>query len=191
MKDIIDISDWQEGINFDDIVKRDIHGVIIKISEGTAETANFETFLEECVSHKLPWGVYVFTHAKSPEMAQAEAEACITYLGGRVPNLGIWFDVEDKDVLSIGDVTDICSAFICRLNELGLSAGIYAGYYTLRDNIHTDKLADYVPIWYVQYSDSCDFSEVCTHLRMVAWQYTSSGQIDGWDYGLDFNEWYE
>jgi GH25 family lysozyme M1 (1,4-beta-N-acetylmuramidase) len=189
MKDIIDISDWQEGINFDDIVKRDVHGVIIKISEGTAETTNFETFLEECVSHKLPWGVYVFTHAKSPEMAQAEADACITYLGGRVPNLGIWFDVEDKNVLSIGDVTDICSAFICRLNELGLSAGIYAGYYTLRDNIRTNDLADYVHYWMPQYdSDSCDFAEVCNG-HLAGWQYTESEQIG--DFTVDMNEWYD
>ena len=73
----------------------------------------------------------------------------------------------------------------------GYSAGIYAGYYTLRDYIATDELADYVPIWYVQYSNSCDFAEVCSHLRMVAWQYTDSGRIDGWDYGIDFDEWYE
>lgn len=197
---VIDISDWQEGIDFDNIVNAGVEGVVIKAFEGQNPTSCFEDFKNECISHGLKWGLYLYTNAYTTDDARNEAHAVINLLNGEVPELGIWYDIEDDPesfshpipwLTGIPDPTGRASAFISELNAAGYSAGIYAGYYTLRDYIATDELADYVPIWYVQYSNSCDFAEVCSNLRMVAWQYTDNGRIDGWDYGIDFDEWYE
>lgn len=136
----------------------------------------------------MPWGVYCFTHATTPDEAEAEAEVVIQALNGRNPRLKVWFDVEAEEVLNAYDVTAICSAFICRINEEGYQCGIYAGYYTLRDVINTNALAAYVPYWYCQYGVSCDFYEVCSG-HLTAWQYTEHGIID--DTNVDINEWYD
>ena len=190
MKDIIDISDWQEGIDFDAVQQAGYEGVIIKMQEGTTETNCFETYVEECEARNIPWGVYCFTHATETGLAEAEAEACITYLGGRKPALGVWFDVDTDapEVIAVGDVTPICSAFICKMNDAGYSCGVYAGYYTFRDNIHTDQLADYVPYWLSQYDPTCDFNEV-SNGHLSCWQYSSTGYIG--DTNVDLDYWYD
>ena len=42
---VIDISDWQEGINFDDIVNAGVEGVIIKALNGQSPTACVYDFI--------------------------------------------------------------------------------------------------------------------------------------------------
>lgn len=195
---VIDISDWQEGINFDDIVNAGVEGVIIKALNGQSPTACVYDFVEECRKRGLPWGVYCYTHAWTPDEARVEAQAMLNLLGGETPALGIWYDIEDdpdtlpnpvKWLTGVDDPTGRCSAFISELNAAGQAAGIYAGYYALRDYIATNELADYVPIWYNQYNATCDYAEVC-RLPLAGWQYTSNAYIDGWNWGLDMNEWY-
>lgn len=158
---VIDISDWQEGINFDDIVNAGVEGVIIKALNGQSPTACVYDFIDECRKRGLPWGVYCYTHAWTPDEARVEAQSMLNLLGGETPALGIWYDIEDdpntlpnpvKWLTGVDDPTGRCSAFISELNAAGQSAGIYAGYYALRDYIATNELADYVPIWYNQYN---------------------------------------
>lgn len=195
---VIDISDWQEEINFDDLVAAGVKGVIIKALNGTKPTNCVYDFIAECRQHGLPWGVYCYTHARTPDDARCEAQEMLNLLGGETPPLGIWYDIEDDPkslpspvdwLTGVDDPTGRCSAFISELNAAGQAAGIYAGYYALRDYIATNELADYVPIWYNQYNATCDYSEVC-RLPLAGWQYTSDDRIDGWDWGLDMNEWY-
>lgn len=45
---VIDISDWQEGINFDDIVNAGVEGVIIKALNGQSPTTCVYDFIDEC-----------------------------------------------------------------------------------------------------------------------------------------------
>ena len=186
---VMDISDWQQGIDFDDVVAAGVQGVIIKIAEGNYPAECFETFKSECYNRELPWGVYVYTKATTTYEAQQEADTCLNLLNGVVPRLGVWFDIESKASLYCDDPTGVCSAFICRINEAGIPCGVYAGYYTLRDILHTDALADYVQYWMPQYhSDTCNFSEVCSG-HLAAWQYTESDSIGV--FKVDMNEWYE
>lgn len=67
---VIDISDWQEGISFDDIVNAGVEGVIIKAFEGQTQTSCFEYFKSEAISHGLKWGLYVYTNAYSTDDAK-------------------------------------------------------------------------------------------------------------------------
>ncbi|MGN0946754.1 MAG: GH25 family lysozyme [Megasphaera sp.] len=196
---VVDISDWQEGINFDDLVAAGVKGAIIKALNGTNPTDCVYDFIAECRQRGLPWGVYCYTHAWTPDDARREAQAMLNLLGGETPPLGIWYDIEDDPkslpspvdwLTGVDDPTGRCSAFISELNAAGQAAGIYAGYYALRDYIATNELADYVPIWYNQYNPTCDYGEVCS-LPLAAWQYTSTDRIDGWNYDLDMNEWYK
>ena len=92
---VIDISDWQEGINFDDIVNAGVEGVIIKALNGQSPTACVYDFIGECRKRGLLWGVYCYTHAWTPDEARVEAQAMLNLLGGETPALGIWYDIED------------------------------------------------------------------------------------------------
>ena len=53
MKYVIDISDYQGNIDFEEIVKAGVDGVIIKISEGMMYTKNLWHFVRQLRHMKL------------------------------------------------------------------------------------------------------------------------------------------
>lgn len=187
MKYVADFSDWQEGIDFAEIA-RHFDGVIVKITEGTTPQGCFQSFIRQAVAHKLHWGVYCFTHALTTERAITEADRVMNLLPGK-PELGIWFDIEDQNVLSLdrNAITAIASAFISRCNSCGYSAGIYASLSTINDRIITEALASYVPYWVAAYSFSNN-PLAGSSLNVAGWQYCDNYQIG--NHQVDASEWY-
>lgn len=188
MKYVADFSDWQSGIDFSEIKKK-FDGVIVKITEGTSPQSCYQDFISQAISNNLPWGVYCFSHSVNEKQATAEANKVMELLPG-MPELGIWFDIEDPEVLSLDkdSITAIASAFICRCNERGYQAGIYASLYTIYDKINTDSLASYVPYWVAAYSYSRNPLE-SSNLNVAGWQYRDDYPI-GENY-VDASEWYK
>lgn len=190
---VIDLSDWNENVDWSRFIDHGIGGVIVKISEGRTLSELFAKNIAGAAARGLPWGVYCFSHAQTTERAEEEAQVVIDALetlGYGAPPLGIWFDVEAPEVIGQDreDVTAICSVFISACNAAGYSAGIYASLSTLADCIDLEALADYVPVWVAQYAQNCDFRDYYPSRILAGWQYTDSFEIDGRKY--DMSEWY-
>ena len=190
---VVDISDWNEHINWSHMIDHGVEGVIVKISEGCTLTELHGKHIAGAAARGLPWGVYCYTHAATTERAEGEARevmAAIEALGYGEPKLGIWIDVEAPEVIGMDadDVTAICSAFIVACNHDDYTAGIYASLSTIEDCIHVDELGDYVPYWCAQYASSCDFEAEYPDNILRGWQYTDKEYIDG-SY-FDMSEWY-
>lgn len=190
---VIDVSDYQEGLNYDTAIGRGIKGVIIKISEGNRYSQLWWSHLSECETRDIPWGVYCLTHATTPDEARQEANEVLYLLQGRVPPLGVWFDVEADKAPLMDDPTAVCSAFIVECNKKGLKCGIYASLSTFEDYIRVNTLADYVPYWVAQYNVKCDFLDEFPGHHLSGWQNTSERYhpvyIDGMC--VDTNDWYD
>lgn len=190
---VIDISDWQEGIDLDEAYADGMEGLIVKISEGCSLQDMYPEYIAKVKELGIPWGVYCLTHATTTERAEEEADIILgelKVLGN--PDLGIWYDVEPEhaDLLTPEDLTACCSAFICRFNLEDYSAGIYGTYYTLSNQVLTHLLAEYVPYWVADPSEQNDFALENPQLLVRGWQYL----LDHPAYGVsavDFNEWEE
>ena len=190
---VIDLSDWNENIDWSRIIDQGIGGVIVKISEGCTLSELFAKNIAGASARGLPWGVYCYTHAQTTARAEEEAAVVIDALGTLgygTPDLGIWLDIEAPEVVGqdADDVTAICSAFISACNAAGYSAGIYASLSTLTDCINVNDLADYVPYWCAQYAEKCDFLGYYPDSRLAGWECTDSYNIDGNNY--DLSVWY-
>lgn len=191
---VIDLSDWNENVDWSRFIDHGIGGVIVKISEGRTLSELHGKHIAGAAAHGLPWGVYCFSHAQTTERAEEEAAVVIEALdalGYGAPSLGIWIDVEAPEVIGQDreDVTAICSAFISACNAAGYSAGIYASLSTLTDRINANDLADYVPYWCAQYGTSeCSFHDSYPDNILAGWQWTDHYHIGGEAY--DMNEWY-
>ena len=184
---IIDVSAWQSDndgnstVDWQGIIEEGFEGVIIKLGENGVLDESFVSQVNKAVEYGLDYGVYVFSHAASVDEAKVEAgwtgEQIKTYLNGKCPTLGIWFDAEHND-MTTGDVTAACSAFISTLNGKGYQyVGIYSGWKWLSDEsseqqIHMDQLADYVPYWVAQYNRVCDLKTEQPNKIIRIWQYT-------------------
>lgn len=190
---VIDISDWNDHINWSHMIDEGVEGVIVKISEGRTLSELYGKHISAAAARGLPWGVYCYTHAQTTERAEEEAAVVIEALetlGYGAPPLGIWFDVEATETIGQDreDVTAICSAFISTCNAAGYAAGIYASLSTLTDCMNLDDLADYVPTWCAQYNEECNFHDYFPERMLQGWQFTETFEIDGRDY--DMSEWY-
>lgn len=191
---VIDLSDWNENVDWSRFIDHGIGGVIVKISEGRTLSELFAKNIAGAAARGLPWGVYCYTHAQSTARAEEEAEVvmdALDALGYGTPELGIWFDVEAPEVLAIDkeEITAICSAFIAACNAAGYQAGIYASLYILETSIGVEDLADYVPYWCAQYGTSeCGFHDSYPDNILAGWQWTDHYHIGGQNY--DMSEWY-
>lgn len=92
-----------------------------------------ERNIAKCEALGIPWGLYWYSYALSEAQARQEAEACLKFLGGRKPRLGVWFDMEDADGYkakngfpSNDTITAMCKTFCAKLRESGNRPGVYA-----------------------------------------------------------------
>ena len=192
---VIDISAWQENINWQAIKDADIKGVIIKIGEKTHLDDMFITHVNNAAKNNLPYGIYYYAHASTIDEAIDEANwvdnQIKTYLNGKNPELGIWYDAEDNSMLkSSNNIAYIIGNFINRLNEFGYNyVGLYSSYNWLTNVIDLNLLADYIPIWTAQYGYHENSFAIENPNRICRlWQYTDCEQISNMQ--LDCNIYY-
>lgn len=190
---VVDVSDWNDHINWSHMIDHGVGGVIVKISEGRTLTELHGKHIAAAAARGIPWGVYCYTHAQTTGRAEEEAQVVIDALdalGYGSPPMGIWLDVEAPEVIgqTREDVTAVCSKFIVTCNSRDLSAGIYASLYTLTECINVNDLANYVPYWCAQYGETCDFNDYYPDNIIKGWQYTDNEIIDGNIF--DMSEWY-
>lgn len=176
---VVDISAWQENVNWQGLIDAGIEGVIIKLGERDTLDSMFVEHVNHAVEYGLKYGVYYYAHACTHDEAVREADtvaAWLTeYLRGETPELGIWYDAESTR-MTTGDVTEVCMAFLNRLTDYGHQhEGIYAAWNWLsKDGAHyidVDALPDYVPLWSAQYNSHDDLNGEYPG-RVRIWQYS-------------------
>ena len=192
---IIDLSAWQTDVNWQAIADAGFKGVILKIGERSELDSMFVDHVNNAVAQGLKYGVYYYGHANTVNDAKAEAsqvDAWIkTYLNGANPELGIWYDAEDSNMLSgPQNVVYPITAFITSLNAVGYNyVGLYSSYNWLTNKIDLTCLPDYVPIWSAQYGYHEDsFKAENPGCVSKIWQYTDH-YSDSLPY--DASEYYE
>ncbi|MBQ1372537.1 MAG: hypothetical protein IIY70_06345, partial [Oscillospiraceae bacterium] len=102
----IDVSRWQGQIDWKK-VSTQIDFAILRVGyTGTAnpvpvEDNTFEENVAGCEANGIPYGVYYYAGATSPEQAVKEAEAVLEYLGTRTTSkalrLPVFYDVEETE----------------------------------------------------------------------------------------------
>lgn len=187
----IDISEWQDSIDWDDMISNGAEFAIMRIGR-TGSSGNpvldtkFVEHINNAIAKGLQVGVYYYSKATTEAEAKTEAtwlaDTLNTYCKGTTLAKGIWLDAEDPDTMGKLDgtaLTAVCSKFIVTMNEAGFTnVGIYASYAWFTDRIQTSQLADYVPFWVAQYNSTMDFADA----RVKLWQNTDKAfgmSLDG------------
>lgn len=188
---VLDIYDYTD-IDFDACVTAGVKGIIIKTNEGVSCVMDrYNEFIDACEQRGLSWGVYCFTHATTPCRAEQEAQTTLDCLAGRIPPMGVWFDIEAPESLGCGQATDVCSAFINYINSKNIPCGVYIseGHCNTQE-VDPAALADYVPWWIAQYNGICDFATDFPNNLLAGWQYSEHGTTACNNGEVDENRWY-
>lgn len=181
----IDVSEWQNDVNYQKVKLEGYSFVIIRSSYGmyAHEDANFHTHIQNASKAGLDVGVYHYSYAMNEYEARQEAEFVISVVGDYDLDLPIFYDIETEyqNELSRKELTNIALTFLTTLEEHGYQGGIYAAQSWFEDRLDMDILSGY-PIWIASYSETLNYDGHYDY-----WQYTDQGEVDGVSGHCDIN----
>lgn len=172
----VDISVHNGDVDFDLLKKKGIQFVIIRCGYGSdydyQDDTRFAENVRKADAAGMPWGVYLYSYAKTPVMAKSEAQHTLRLLNGRKPAYGVWYDVEDSGQSGC-DLVSICETYCSMIESAGLYVGIYSMLSWLNGPLNNSRLDQYDK-WVAQWND------VCTYKKDYGiWQYTDKLIIGG------------
>ena len=182
----IDVSEWQSGINYDDVVNSGIEFAIIRVGYGVSYAPSDQRDKEfdnhyNGFKSKIPVGAYYYAYSTNYEEGRKEAENCLAYIGDKTFELPIYYDVEENR-----NSPDGARGFIDRIREAGLKAGFYT--YT---SMYIDKGfvgIDCDSLWLAEFgANDGQVPSVKPAFSYDIWQYTSRGYVPGISGNVDMN----
>ena len=194
---VFDLSKYQPENRIDDLIAAgNCDGVILKLAEPTEDKdiimdPKFITHVNKAAEYGLPYGIYFMSRAENADEFLNEAQyindQIYTYLNSQMPNLGVWLDLERKEVIRPDVWQDVLPAIQTMQSWWSTKhVGIYASRYYFTDYLDVDQMIEnQIPAWVADYhSDMNILQEQYPQLNVVLWQFTTNGNIQ------DENYWY-
>ena len=197
IKSIIDISTWQDNIDFDKLKKsNEVDGVIVRIGFGSEKGEDctlddkFERNIKELNRLEIPYGIYFYGYAQNEDTALLEATFVDEMIKKYDFNLSmpIFYDAELKKFKGFNYTKSVyekvINKFISKMNEMGYeSVGLYSNLNMLTKGSLGFK-KNY-PVWVAEYNYKCDYKD-----EYIGWQYTNKGKVKGINGYVDMNIFY-
>ena len=204
---IIDVSHHQGAIDWDKVAREaNLGGVILKATEGrTYEDPKFPVNRAACRAHNLRWGIYHYCHlawdgARTRPVDQADN--VMRALSEDLGALGIWLDLETKEVAELVDMSGAASTadWIEELGDIlkrrtGRTCGLYWSRRAITENLGTEgyRFQDSgMPMWWAYYAADpsplnrwggypAGHSQLPDHENWPwhLWQFSSTGHVPG------------
>jgi lysozyme len=175
---VIDLSHWNDPVDFEEIQASGIVGIIHKATEGSSyvDDRYFER-KEQALEAGLLWGAY---HFMRPGDQRAHAQHFYETVGD--------IDVYAADHEDSGVSLDELKVWLTEMEDLtGRKPIVYSGH------VIKEQLGGYDPflaehkLWLAQYSSSPSWPEE-TWPKWWLWQYTDRGENDGVGGYCDLNK---
>lgn len=197
-KGVIDVSVWQNTIDWQAVKNAGVEGAIIRLSYGWGNgfDAQAKRNISECKRLGIPFGVYVFSYAESAADGASEGADVVNLLRQAGVNPGdlsypVFYDLENwtytghRSPTSPSVYDGIVNSWYGKLQAAGynnLSVYSYTSYLNSAlnsSNIHGKTR------WIAQYGSTMQYTAFPTNDR--GWQYTSGGSINGISGRVDMN----
>lgn len=180
----IDVSKWQESIDFTKVKNAGIEFVIIRAGYGNGNKDGcFEQNYSRAKAAGLAVGAYWYSYATSAAGAKQEAQKCAAILKGKQFEYPVYFDLEEKSQLEKGK--DFCSSLIAAFCDEMEAQGYFAGFYMSLSAVNayvTDAVKKRYAFWVAQWNSSCSYTG-----QYGLWQYSSKGSVSGINGNVDLD----
>ena len=177
----LDLSKWQEQVDFDKIKAQGVEFVMLKIGGQSEKSGKLEldpyfiNNIEEALKRELKVGVYFYSHATSTDEARKQAGWVVKNLKEYPLSLPIAFDWENWNQytsyhLSFHTLNNIANTFFTTLETKNYQTMLYSSKYYLDTVWYKEEYN----IWLAHYTtDSKDKAEY------NMWQLCNDGKIEG------------
>lgn len=181
----IDISCWQQNVDFNKVRSSGITAVLIRAGYGretSQKDSEFEAHYRGAKAAGLKVGAYWYSYASTASEAALEAKACLYCIKGKSFDLPVYLDMEEASQASLGRsaLTAMAAEFCDAIREGGYRAGVYANLNWFNNYLDYSELKRNYSIWLAQWSGSHSLS--CD-----IWQYSSDGDVPGISGSVDMD----
>ena len=181
----IDISTWQQNVDFNKVKASGITAVLIRAGFGreiSQKDSQFENHYRGAKAAGLKVGAYWYSYANTITDAAREAAACLACIEGKSFDLPIYYDMEESSQTGYGKstLTAMATSFCEAIKAGGYRAGVYANLNWFNNYLNYSSLKSRYSIWLAQWSSSHSLS--CD-----IWQYGDDGTVPGISGSVDMN----
>lgn len=125
---LVDVSEHNGDIDWE-LVKATGYHAIIRVGFGRFDAGGrldykFERNVSECERLGIPYGVYWYSYAASPESAAIEGQQMVSAIAGHNPAYPVYFDTEEPGTQSVSRAN--AEAFGDVVEAAGYWCGVYA-----------------------------------------------------------------
>ena len=188
----IDVSAWQDNINWKKAKKAGVEFAMLRIGYGHTNSnelvmdKQFKNNLKGAKEAKVPIGLYFYSYAKTEEQAKQQANWIVKQLNGQKLDLPIAFDWENwnsfnKYNVSFKKLKNIAQTFIDTVEEHGYKGMLYSSAYYINQ-----IWGVFDNTWLAYYTSNNDFSK-----PYIMWQLSSKGSVDGISGSVDIDVLYK
>lgn len=189
---IIDISNYQGNIDFK-TVKTQIEGAIIRCGWGSDSTKQddpkFNEYVKGCIDNNIPFGIYLYSYAKTIEQAESEAKH-VMRLCDPIKNyikFPVFLDLEENN--AINGIVERAKRWAQIMTENGYTVGIYSSTYWWSH--YLKDLSNFPNKWVANWGNNDGKPHTKpSNSNMILWQYTSVGRVAGINGNVDCNLYY-
>ncbi len=185
----IDVSKWQEEIDWQEVKKAGIEFAMIRIGyqakyDGVCELdPYFVANIEGAKSVNIPVGIYFYSYAKNVEQAIEQAHWIKEHLQNVELDLPIAFDWENWNSfnqagMSFYTLNKVANVFLDTVQEFGYKGMLYSSKFYL-EQIWEPTQYD---IWLAQYNRKVTYEG-----EYSIWQMSESGRVNGIENDVDMN----
>lgn len=198
----VDVSSYQGNIDWKKAKQSGVDNAVLKvIRKDLSPDKKFEDNWTGCKNSGIAViGVYNYSYAATVTKAKSDANKVLSILNGRKTK--IWLDVEDDCQKNLGALLkDIINAYQEVIEAAGYSFGVYTGqaFYKrfIKPYESQIKCTDW---WIARYYNGYNKMNLSVNpnetynpklnigkSNIYAWQYTSSGQVNGISGNVDLN----
>ena len=189
----IDISEWQENVNYSKLKEQGIEFAIIRLGYGkqiNQKDSMFETHFEGLKNAGIKVGAYLYSYAYVKEGAKLEAENTLKIIKGKQFDLPIFYDMEESKQALLGKevLTEMANEWCRILKNAGYKAGVYANLNWFKNYLNPYEIkAEGNYIWLALWNND---EKPNVEFPVDFWQYSSKGKLDGIKSFVDLDKCY-
>ena len=178
----IDISTYQQNVNYKKLKEQGIEFAIIRLGYGkniSQKDRMFETHFEGLKNAGIKVGAYLYSYAYVKECAKLEAENTLKIIKGKQFDLPIFYDMEESKQALLGKevLTEMANKWCKIIKNAGFKAGIYANLNWFKNYLNPYEIkAEGNYIWLALWNND---ENPNVQFPVDFWQYSSKGKLDG------------
>lgn len=169
----IDVSEWQDTIDWAKVKKSNVDFAFVRISYGlNYMDKKYDYNMKQAEKVGMPVGTYVYSLATTTDQALKEAQLAIRKMNGYKVSYPVVYDIEYDRMRSLSStqIANLAKAFCNEVRKAGYYPMIYCNTDWYDNKINWSKLTGY-DVWLARYGDKI-LAPSKSNYKYTIWQST-------------------